>query len=93
MKYTATKTHPYLKEGMNIKIGHYNSYDHENNIVFILGTDVQEYEQKGWIKEVWEEKEFTKSDMQDFAEYCKGINFSSDSTYFIDWLKQRENDT
>ena len=77
MKYITTKTHPTFKEGLKVKM----SYALDANIYTVQVDSINPIDtiylceellnnsiSKGYIKEV-EEKEYTKSDMIDFAKY------------------------
>ncbi|GAG11655.1 unnamed protein product, partial [marine sediment metagenome] len=67
MKYITTDKHPELKEG--VKIGYYeDQYEIKlSNKTFYAGQPcIDAWLSNGYIKEV-EEKEYTKSDMIDFA--------------------------
>ena len=92
--YVTTKENPIFKEGIKFK-SESHSYI---SIRFSRNQDVKELEistllEKGYIKEV-EDKQFTKSDIEDFLSYYFNADFDSAllnaiNHSFYCWLKQR----
>lgn len=92
-KYKTTKKHPELKTGVEFfkRYPEDEEYMSESDTLIMLTDDIEICLENGWIKEI-EEKEFTKSDMIEFASYRIRTSLGNTTSYnefFEQWLKQR----
>jgi len=94
MKYITTDKHPELKEGIVLKG---NGHQYECRLgykIFFAGQPcIDEWLNNEFIKIV-QEKEFTKSDMNDYGKFRAGFadepNDDIEKLFINDWLKQRK---
>ena len=77
MKYITTDTHPELKEGIIIYKG-ISDYRSDFFMSLCNTFNIKTWEAQGYIKEV-EEKEWTNSDMQSYAEWFKRCTGAKDA--------------
>ena len=92
MKYITTDVHPHIREGVGVELNDERMASHyypEGALLVYCGVDFLDHLHSGYIKEV-EEKEFTKSDMIEFANWCINNGNYSDTIYFNNWIKQRK---